>query len=185
MNTVTFIIIVLSLVIIGILSFICELRTIRETQDEILEFQKSAVAFYNKSNNGQNYDEEWKELFSCYKNVGRLMSKHCYRPAIYDFIVAISNSDKRGIGFHLSSLSEDVVSTIAEYDIEYNSLSSQWWNVFSHFFRGIGTVLRIVFQYPIKLIQPNFDFNSKGWNVFTAIFGILGSAASIVALFLK
>ncbi len=184
MNTLTFVVIISSLVIIGILSFIDELHTIRKTQDEILKFHNVVCALYDKCNNEQNYDTEWTTLLSDYKNVYRLMSPHCYRPSTYDIVAAISNNNKRGLSIQVSVFNEEVVSTIAEYDIEYDKLLSQWWNVFSHFFRGIGSVLRIVFQYPIKLISPNFNFKSKGWNIFRAITGVIGSVVSILYQFL-
>lgn len=181
MNTTILIIIVLSLIIIGIFSFVVELKSIRSAQQKILKFRDKVVDFYEKSNTGKKTNKEWSYILSNYKEVYRLMSPHCYRPSTYDFVTSVMNHNRYNIASDVACLDKEVVSTISEYELEFKKDLSQWWNVFSHFFRGIGTVLRIVFQYPIKLIKPEFDFKSKGWNLLCAIIGILGSIASIIS----
>jgi len=182
MNTITLIIIILSFVLIGIISFIVELKAIRKTQQKILEFRDEVMNFYEKCNNGKKANNEWSFILANYKEVYRLMTPHCYQPSTYDLVASVMNHNQFNVASDVACLDKEVVSTIAEYDIEFKKTLSQWWNVFSHFFRGIGAILRIVFQYPIKLIKPEFDFKSKGWNLFCAIVGVLGSIASIVSL---
>ena len=181
MNAVVLIIVISSLILIGIISFIVDLNEIRKTQRKILDYRNVVLDFYEKFNKGKNVDEEWSYILSNYKEVFRLMTPHCYQPSTYDLVSSVLNH-RHSIDRDVACLEKEIVSTIADYDREFQRNLSQWWNIFSHFFRGIGTTLRIVFQYPIKMINPNFDFNSKAWNLFCAIIGVLGSIASILSL---
>lgn len=184
MNLILLIVVISSLVLIGIVSFVFELHAIRKTQQKIIEFRDKAVAFYTKLIDGKDANKEWTYILANYKNVSRLMSPHCYQPSTYDLVTSAMNNNRLNLENDVACLDKEVVSTVAEYDLDFKNTLSQWWNIFSYFFRGIGTLLRIVFQYPIKLINPDFDFKSKGWNVFCAIVGLIGSAASIASLFL-
>lgn len=184
MNTIILLIIIItSLILVGIITFIIELKSIRKIQDDILQFRNNVIEFYNKNVKGKNSNKEWHYILSNYKKVFRLMLPHCYQPSTYDIVISAMNNNTRDLANNVSLLEKEVVSTIAEYEIEFKKILSQWWNIFSHFFRGICVALRIVFQYPIKLINPQFDFKSRGWNIFCAIISIIGSIASICSFF--
>lgn len=182
MNTITLIIIISSIIMIGIISFVVDLKMIRKVQQRILEFRDVVIKFYEKTQKGNKANKEWSTILSTYKEVYRLMSPHCYRPSTYDLVSSVMNPNHYNLARNVAYIDEEVVSTLAEYDLEFQKTLSQWWNIFSHFFRGIGTILRIVYQYPIKMIKPDFNFKSKGWNIFSAAIGIAGSIASILSL---
>ena len=86
---------------------------------------------------------------------------------------------------NVNQIQIDTVSSIAEHERQFKKQCKGWWNIFDHFFRGVGLLLRIVFGYPIQMIKPDFSFHSKGWNTFSAIVGLIGSVASIISLIIK
>lgn len=182
MNTITFIIIISCIILVGIISFVVDLKSIRKTQQKILDFRNVVISFYKKTQKGKDANEEWSTILATYKEIYRLMSPHCYRPSTYDLVSSVMNHNQYNLASDVARVDKEVVSTLAEYDLEFQKMLSQWWNIFSHFFRGIGTILRIVFQYPIQMIKPDFNFKSKGWNIFSAIIGVAGSIASILSL---
>lgn len=182
MNTITFIIIISCIILVGIISFVVDLKSIRKTQQKILDFRNVVISFYEKMQKGNDANKEWSTILATYKEIYRLMSTHCYQPSTYVLVSSVMNHNQYNLASDVACIDKEVVSTLAEYDLEFQKTLVQWWNIFSHFFRGIGTILRIVFQYPIQMIKPDFNFKSKGWNIFSAIIGVAGSIASILSL---
>lgn len=186
MSTVALIICTSLLVVIGIFTFVFNILSIRNIIIKIEEFFDNAIVFHNKLIQGKNIDSEWIYILQNYREVTRLMSPHCYMPSTFEIVRSVRNSmHTMSITRAFSDLETEIISTISEYNKELKSIKSQWWNPFSHFFRGISTVLRIIFYYPVTLIKPDFDFKSKGWKIFSSVIGILGSIASIVSLIIQ
>ena len=55
-------------------------------------------------------------------------------------------------------------------------------NPFTLFYQGVELVLIILFGYPIKKIDADFDFEGKAWRIIVGVISFVGGIASIVSL---
>lgn len=170
------------IIIFGIVAYINELHDIEKNQNIISKFLDAAVSLINKCDSGESADKEYFEIMSDYKQADRILRVHCDHPSPYHIAYNISRNDLDSLYKTVSTLNQEVVSTLAEFDLDRNELAKQRWNVFNYFFRGVGFILRFVFGYPIKMIKPSFDFESRGWNTFCVIIGLIGSLVSILSI---
>lgn len=172
------------IIIFGIIDYKNEIHDIEKNQNIISKFLDAAVSLINKCVSGEQTDKEYLEIMSAYKQVDRILRVHCYHPSSYDVAYNISRNDLDSLYKTVSTLNQEVVSTLAEFELDRKKLIKQRLNVFNYFYRGVGSMLQFVFGYPIQMIKPSFDFESRGWNIFCAIIGLIGSLASILSFVL-
>ncbi len=185
MNNLVIVLIISSIVLAGFIGWLLILRNIRGEERAINDFCNHSLKLLKESKKNKYSQETLTYIVSNYNYISKIIPEHYPHMPVYSLGLAIRDGKAYEIESNVNQIQIDTVSSIAEHERQFKKQCKGWWNIFDHFFRGVGLLLRIVFGYPIQMIKPDFSFHSKGWNTFIAIVGLIGSIASIISLIIK
>lgn len=185
MSTLAIILIFVGVILIGLIGWIKCLRDIRKEEHEIDEFCGHSLQLQKESKKNKFSSENLTYIISKYAYISQIIPEHYPHMPVYDLGLAIRDGRSFEFDGLVNQIRSDTISSISSHERSFDKLLKEWWNVFNHFFRGVGIILRIILGYPIQMIKPEFNFQSKGWNAFCAIIGLFGSIASILSLIIS
>ena len=173
------------IILLGIVKCWSEILSIRKRESKIQEFCDKASELSNLIEKDKKLNPVLLEYIAAnYKQVSAMIpERHPHMPA-YSIGLDVRSARWRGIPEEVYHLQIDTISAIAAHEDNRIKLIRKSWNPFNHFFRGISVILEIVLGYPIRVLWPDFSFDSRWWNILCSLVGLISGMITIW-LFIK
>lgn len=169
-----------SIIVFGIIKWWLDIIGIRKTELRIEEFCDKAKELGDLIEKDKKLNPTLLEYIAAnYKQVSSMIPERYPHMPVYNIGLKVRSAKWRDIPEEVYHIQIDSISAIAAHEDNRKKMLQQWWNPFNHFFRGISVLLEIVLGYPIKILWPDFNFNTKWWNILCSIVGLISGVITI------
>ena len=175
-----------TIMIIGIMTIIRDLFKLHNHIRMLNHYHYICDELSNKTNPNRTREDFSKEALWVLSNTDVIIDiiKPSFSSSISELKSYIVYNKSIGINDYSTRLTREIVSWISQIERKSKNVALQLPNPFILFYRGIESVLMIVFGYPIKQFNSGFDYNSKPWKVVTLLFTMISGLSSIIGLYI-
>ena len=176
--------IIIAILVLGIINIIASLVKVNKQKSLLDTYVNTVLNLLEKIDKREDYGQEAVYLISKTEDVAEIENAYLYSN-VYDLKNDISRRDVMGIKQTGQKICAESIVWNDRLDKQVKTICWQFANPFIWFYKGVELILHIVFGYFIRIVNPKFDFHSKGWKVFNTVFSIVSGTASIVALIME
>lgn len=176
------VIIVITILILGIVSVVVEIREIELRYDQICEYSTHLRTLINKANKKQDYNFEKVRVIALSSDVINIFDDS-YSYYVYQLSSDLAQDNVKGVLNFADAIGKAEIETYCRLNKEKHQLKYIFINPFTLFYRGIGFILRYVFGYVIELFNKDFDYEGRSWKIINLIVTLIASIFTILTFF--
>ena len=143
MNNLVIVLIISSIVLAGFIGWLLNLRKIRGEERAINDFCNHSLKLLKESKKNKYSQETLTYIVSNYNYISKIIPEHYPHMPVYSLGLAIRDGKAYEIESNVNQIQIDTVSSIAEHERQFKKQCKGWWNIFDHFFRGVGLLLSL------------------------------------------